>query len=74
MGRVTLTAEEVRARRLQYLVQCSVSLGAYLEFLPSLLGSGGIKLILRLLDGWRCDRMKLHDGLQWLSSLLAHRK
>ena len=69
-----LTAEEVAARRLLYGVQCAISLGAYLEFLPPLLAGGGVRLVLRLLDAWRGNYVKLHDALQWLSSLLAHRK
>lgn len=65
---------ELAERRLQFGVQCAVSLGAYLEFLPPMLGAGGAPLVLRLLDAWRDKPSRLHDALQWLASLLAHRK
>lgn len=69
-----LTAEEVAAWRLQFATQCAVSLGAYLEFRPYLWANGGVRLVLRLLDSWKDDPIRLHDALQWLASLMAHRR
>ena len=69
-----LLQSSIQARRLQYSVQCAVSLGEYLEFLPAFMAAGGVKLILRLLDAWRYQPHLLNDALRMLSSLLAHRR
>ena len=55
-------------------MQCAVSLGEYLEFLPPFLAVGGVKLMLRLIDAWRSQPGLLNDALRMLSSLLAHRR
>ena len=69
-----LSLDSIRARRLQYSVQCAASLGEYLEFLPPLMAVGGVKLILRLLDAWRLQPTQLNDALRMLNALLAHRR
>lgn len=69
-----LSLTTMRSRRLQYAVQCAVSLGEYMEFLPPFMAAGGVSLILRLLDAWKYWPHKLNDALKMLSSLLAHKR
>lgn len=65
---------ELEAQLLLHQVQCAISLGPYVEFVPPLFAAGGAKFALRLV---RCVAGRPHalfDALQWLASLLAHRR